>query len=100
MREALVILAVMGILLILTAVRYRRQIAAGVQIWRSLKEARQQINRRTKPPAETRPVDSGKLVNCAKCSTWVPENRAIKLRGGSYFCSSTCVESVTGTTNT
>ena len=97
MREALVILAVIGILFILTAVRYRRQIGAGIQIWRSMKAMREQINKQSASEPDPKPVSSGKLVNCAKCGTWVPEDRAIRLRGGGYFCSSACVESMART---
>ena len=95
MKEALVILAVIGLLFILTAVRYRRQIGAGIQIWRSMTAMRDQISQQNAKTAELTPVNSGKLVNCSKCGTWVPEERAIKLRGGAFFCSTGCVESAT-----
>lgn len=96
MREALVILFVMAVLVALTAIKYRRQIAAGLQIYRSMKAMREQItNQHSKKSVEPTAVNAGKLVNCAKCGTWVPEERAIKLRGGGYFCSSACVESMT-----
>jgi hypothetical protein len=94
MKEALVILGVIAIILGLTAVRYRRQIAGVIQIWRSLKSAREQIKKQSGPVNEE-PVASGKLVNCAKCGTWVPENKAINLRGGTFYCSSTCLEATT-----
>jgi len=94
MKEALVILIVIGVLLLLTAVRYRKQIAAGIQIWRSMKAVREKINQQSAKAVEPTPVNSGKLVNCAKCGTWVPESKAIKLRGGTFFCSSSCVESM------
>ena len=95
MKEAVVILAVMGVLVILTAVRYRRQIAAGIEIWRSMKAVRDRLKQQSGKSVEAKPVDGGKLVNCAKCGTWVPEQSAIKLRGGGSFCSSKCVESAT-----
>ena len=94
MKEAIVILAVIGILFLLTAVRYRKQIAAGIQIWRSMKAMREKLNQQTARSVESTPVNSGKLVNCSKCGTWVPEERAIKLRGGGSFCSTACVESM------
>ena len=92
MKEALVILLVIAVLLGLTAFRYRRQIAAMLQVWRMLKSMRQAGR-----PAENR-IDNSergvntKLVNCAKCGSWVPESNAIKLRG-THFCSSSCLES-------
>jgi Pyruvate/2-oxoacid:ferredoxin oxidoreductase delta subunit len=94
MKEAFVILAVLGVVLFLTAIRYRRQIAAGVQIWRSMKAMREQFKQQTGKTVKAKPVDAGKLVNCAKCGTWVPEQKAIMLRDGSAFCSQGCLESV------
>ena len=95
MREALVILLVLFVILALTAVRYRKQIAAMLHIWRSLKAMRSQIKEKgsvTEPS-----IPAGPLVNCAKCGTWVPEQRAIKLRGGTNYCSSACLESAVTT---
>jgi hypothetical protein len=91
MKEALIILFVIAILLALTAVRYRHQIAGVIQIWRSLKSARDQMMKQA-PPQKEEPVISGNLVNCAKCGTWVPEQNAISLRSGMFFCSSKCLE--------
>ena len=93
MREALVILFVMAIIVILTAVRYRKQIAGAVQIWRALKSARDQIRDSGPTRREEQPAQAGPLVNCARCGTWVPENRAIDLRGGIFYCSTACLES-------
>jgi hypothetical protein len=90
MKEAFVILLVIFALLALTAIRYRRQIVGVIQIWRSLKAMRSQANEKQVPPATT--SSSGALVNCAKCGTWVPEQRAIKLRGGVIYCSTACME--------
>jgi hypothetical protein len=98
MREAIFILAVFAVILILTAVRYRRQIGGMIQIWRSLKAMRQQLKQQheRESPLDKDAASAGPLVNCAKCGTWVPENRAIGLRGGVFYCSSACLET-TGT---
>ena len=93
MKEALVILLVLAVILVLTAVRYRRQIAGMIQIWRSLKAMRQQIKQKQRRgDVEPEQVPAGKLVNCSGCGTWVPESRAIGLRGGTFYCSSACLE--------
>jgi hypothetical protein len=93
MKEALFILLVFGVILVLTAVRYRRQIAGMMQIWRSLKAMRQQIKQKQgRDDIEPERVAAGKLVNCSGCGTWVPESRAIGLRGGIFYCSSACLE--------
>ncbi|HEX6125347.1 MAG TPA: hypothetical protein VFZ23_08230 [Pyrinomonadaceae bacterium] len=95
MKEAVVILAVLAVILALTAVRYRRQIATVLQIWRTVKTMRTQIKQSREPDPAERPVSAGPLVNCAKCGTWVPENRAISLRGGVFYCSAACLETTT-----
>lgn len=92
MKEALVILVVMAIIVALTALRYRRQITGVIQIWRTLKSARDQIKKKSDAVKEE-PVLAGRLVNCAKCGTWVPEQKAINLRLGVFYCSSACLES-------
>jgi hypothetical protein len=94
MKEAFVILLVIAILLALTAVKYRRQIVGAIEIWRSMKAFRDQLRQKPEETNSPRPVNAGKLVNCAKCGTWVPEDRAIRLKNGTYFCSSACVESL------
>jgi hypothetical protein len=91
MKEAFFILFVIAVILGLTAVRYRKQIAAMLHIWRSLKSMRDQVKERQVRPQEATPA--GPLVNCAKCGTWVPEQKAIQLRGGTFYCSSSCLES-------
>lgn len=91
MKEALFILTVLAVILGLTAVRYRRQIAGVIQIWRSLKSARDQIRQRQES-GQAVPDKTGNLVNCAKCGTWVPEQTAISLRGGIFYCSTKCLE--------
>lgn len=97
MKEAFFIFLVIAVLLGLTAIRYRKQIAAMIHIWRSLKSIRQQAAQRQVPPEKTEQL--GPLVNCAKCGTWVPEQRAIKLRGGTFYCSSNCLETAAKTNN-
>ena len=91
MREILFILLIIGVILALTAYRYRKQIVTMLHIWRSIKAVRQQVKGQQTPP----PVDniaSGRLVNCSKCGTWIPEERAIELRGGTMYCSAACLE--------
>jgi hypothetical protein len=33
-----------------------------------------------------------KLRRCAACGTWMPDSRAVSLRGGATYCSHTCLE--------
>jgi hypothetical protein len=92
MKEALVILAVLAVILVLTVVRYRKQIAAMLHIWRSLKSMRNQLRQDRDQTGSDENIAAGPLVNCAKCGTWVPEQRAIRLRGGVFYCSANCLE--------
>ena len=90
MREAFIILLVIGLLLALTAVRYRKQILAAYRFWRLLRDAQQNNLRSQMPePAES---DSGPLVNCAKCGKWVTESRSIRLGTRTFYCSPACLE--------
>ena len=92
MKEALVILAVIAVLLGLTAVRYRRQIAGMLQVWRMLRSMRQQIKDGARNAAPPEPIAEGPLVSCSRCRAWVPQDRAIKLGRSTFYCSSACVE--------
>ncbi len=91
MREALIILAVLLILLALTAFKYRRGIATAIGIGRVMKKA-VSANRSAQQPRIEEPVNSGKLVSCTKCGTWVPERRAIKFGASTFFCNDACLQ--------
>ncbi|MEP6704026.1 MAG: hypothetical protein ABJB34_04410, partial [Acidobacteriota bacterium] len=75
----------------LTAIRYRKQIMVMLQIWRSLKSMHDKVKEKQVRTQDAMPA--GPLVNCAKCGAWVPEQTAIQLRGGTFYCSSSCFES-------
>ena len=91
MKEAIFILLVLLILVGLTAFRYRKQLMAVLNVWRMLKSLRQ-AGKANKNHIEGGQTSSGPLVNCAKCGTWVPEDRAIKLGRTSFYCSANCME--------
>lgn len=92
MKEALVILLVFAVLIGLTAFRYRRQIGSMVRVWRMFKSMRETSKLQRPDESAGMPVNAGPLVNCAKCGTWVPQAKAIKLRGNTFYCSSVCLE--------
>lgn len=92
MKEALIILAVVVVLIGLTAFKYRRQIMAGVKVWRMISGLRDGSRSINEPPA--RQATSGRLLNCSKCGTWVAEERAVRLGQNTYFCSAACLEDV------
>ncbi|MEO8648029.1 MAG: hypothetical protein ABI539_02570 [Acidobacteriota bacterium] len=90
MKETLVVLLVIGILMALTAVRYRRQIATGIQIWKMLRGA--SPTNRGERDLKGEPVAKGPLVVCSKCGTWVPGEKAIRLGQNAVYCSAQCLE--------
>lgn len=92
MKEAFFILVVMAVIVALTAVRYRKQLMAMLHIWRTLRSMRQQVNEKRQQVGGEENISNGRLVNCAKCGTWVPEQKAIRLRQGAFYCSATCLE--------
>ncbi len=89
MKEVLVILAVIAVMLILTAVRYRKQIAGVVGIARMLRDATRSVEgmRQDLPGDSARSVQ---LVNCIKCGVWVPQANARKV-GDVFYCSDACL---------
>jgi hypothetical protein len=90
MKEALVVLLVIFLLLVLTAIRYRKQIAGVLGVARMLRDAK----RAAAGMHQNLPRDrekAGQLVNCAKCGVWVPEGKAQKV-GEIFFCSSACLK--------
>jgi hypothetical protein len=89
MREFLFILLIIVLLLAFTAFRYRKQIAAVYQFWSLIQGARQNRNAEIPTPVE---IETGPLVNCAKCGRWVAETAAIRLGSRSFYCSSACFE--------
>ena len=89
MKEALVILAVILVLLALTAVRYRKQIAGIIGVARMLRDAKRSVEG-SRPDLPQGNAASVQLVNCSKCGVWVPESKARKV-GNTYYCSDTCL---------
>lgn len=87
MKEFFFILLVILVLLALTAVRYRKQIAGMIGLAKMLKEAKNAIPQGNAIRGEKASVQ---LVNCAGCGVWVPQNKAIKRREGFFYCSNEC----------
>jgi hypothetical protein len=89
MREAVFILLVVMLLAGATAFRYRRQIAAALQIWKMLRSGGASGGTLNAPPA------AAALVKCAHCGTLVPQGRAINYGRGIFYCSDNCLKSKT-----
>ena len=89
----LFVLAVVIFFAMLIAVRYRKQINAAIQVARMLRDAREGVKEIQPASSRRDPMAAASLVKCAGCGTWVPENRAKRLRTGDLFCSDECIRS-------
>lgn len=77
MKEAVFILLVIAVLLGLTALRYRKQIAGVIGLARALKDARDM----SAQSGDASSAAKVQLINCSKCGVWVPEQKALQVRG-------------------
>lgn len=90
MREFFVVLIVILGLLALTAFRYRRQISMLIGFSRMIREARSGVAANREPKSIN--AEPKELVNCSRCGTWVPQDRAIRFDARTFYCSKECVQ--------
>ena len=90
MRELFFILIVAAVLLGLTAIKYRQQIVALIMFWKQFQAARARIQQASNGPRPIEPDRGIKLVNCARCGRWVPENTARRHSPATFICASGC----------
>lgn len=88
----LVILLILILVLGLVALRYRKQIQTGLQVWRMFRTMRKMSKPKETKKIETEePKSAQKLVKCAKCGTWTPLTKAIYFRSKTFYCSKECM---------
>jgi hypothetical protein len=89
----IIILILFAVLLAIIAMRFRRQIVAGIEIAKMLRQVRRQLKAQTekqiRPPAVKKNVE---LVRCARCGKWISETSALNLRSKTFYCSTRCME--------
>jgi hypothetical protein len=92
----LIIAAVVGLLFVLVYSRLRPYIKLAQKVLKFFSDATTTgvddlSTRRTNPKLENR------LLRCDICGTWIPEDRAFKLRAGlGNYCSRECFEKSSG----
>ncbi len=95
----LIILVLFLILIAVIAVRFRLQITAAIQIFKMLR----QLKNQARPPERKIEKKSGDesvpLVRCARCGTWTPQTSALKLRSKTVYCSANCMEKAVSVNN-
>lgn len=89
----IIILSLLLLLVAIVATRYRRQIVAGIEIWKMFRQVRKQmkppVEKQIKPAASKNNVE---LVRCGKCGKWINESNALNLRSKTFYCSTNCME--------
>lgn len=89
----LIVLLIFLIVIGLIIFRYRKQIQAGFQIWRVLRQMRQAGKGQENPISKkTETLKEVPLVRCEKCGKWISPEGALKLQKDKYYCSSACME--------
>lgn len=87
----IIILAVFGYV----AFRYRRQIQAAREIWKTLRQIQQQVQgvRPQEKKIDKKDTNKGEpLVRCTHCGKWMSESEAVKLGKTTIYCSTDCME--------
>jgi len=89
----LIILGLLVVILALIATRFRQQIKMAIYVWRMFRKLRLAKSDDKQIEKQENPKDSA-LVRCSKCGTWIPQNKALNLRSGIYYCSKICLETM------
>jgi len=89
----IILLILLATVIIFIAIRFRRQITAGIEIYKMFRQVRGQM----KPKEEKQirqPVSKSdvQLVRCGKCGKWINESNALNLRSKTFYCSTSCME--------
>lgn len=88
----LIILVLFLILMAIIAIRFRRQINMGIQIFQMFRQMRTPNKPQEKKLDKNNVNKSVPLVRCAKCGTWTPQSTALNLRSKTFYCSTNCME--------
>ena len=88
----LILLILFLILTAIIAVRYRRQITVGIEIFKMFRQLKNQAKPQEKKLDKKAADKSVPLVRCARCGTWTPQTSALNLRSKTFYCSANCME--------
>lgn len=88
----LIILVLFLVLTAMIAVRFRRQITAAIQLYKMLRQIRNQGKPPEKKIDKQTVAKNAMLVRCARCGTWTPQKNALNLQSKIFYCSSNCME--------
>ncbi len=89
----LILLILFAVLIVIIATRFRRQIVAGIEIWKMFRQVRQQMKpKEEKQIRQPQSKNDVQLVRCGKCGKWINESNALNLRSKTFYCSTNCME--------
>jgi hypothetical protein len=88
----LILLLLLGIVSVIIATRYRRQIQTAIYLWRMFRKMRQAGKPQERQIEKKEAANDVQLIRCAKCGTWIPQKNALQLRSKTFFCSARCLE--------
>ena len=93
MTKLLVILVILLVIVALIAIRYRRQITMGLQVWKMFRQMRK-VGKTANEKEIEKPKNSKDvaLVRCERCGKWTPPTEGMNLRSKNFYCSSKCME--------
>jgi len=77
MRELLIILFVIAVLIVLTAIKYRRQIVGLIGFYKAFKTMRNSMREGGSRPAMRDRSGGIELVKCARCGRWISPSTAV-----------------------
>lgn len=89
----IILLILFAVLVVIIATRFRKQIVAGIEIYKMFRQVRRQMKpkeeKQIRQPVSKKDVH---LVRCAKCGKWINESNALNLRSKTFYCSTNCME--------
>lgn len=88
----LILLLLIGVVGVLIAIRFRRQIQTAIYLWKMFRKMRQMGKSDKNQIEQKENLKDVPLVRCAKCGTWIPQTKALNLRSKSFYCSAVCME--------
>ena len=88
----LILFGLIVVLIVVIASRYRQQIKMAIYVWRMFRKMRRAGKTGDKQIEKQENAKDIALVRCAKCGTWITQNKALNLRSGINYCSTVCLE--------
>ncbi len=87
----LILLILLAVVVIFLVSRYRRQIQTGIYVFQMFRKMRSMGKAQEKQIEKREESKDVPLVRCAKCGSWIAQDKSMKL-GANRYCSTVCFE--------